>query len=150
MLGLGAAEAIDYTVPDLAEAIRRLAPDGVAGLIDTVNRGEAFAPLAALVRDGGRAATTLGAADEAALAERGIVATNVRGTPTTEKLTSLAELAAAGTLRVPIQATFALADYGKAVDGVHGRHARQAGADRRLRSAPGYGSGSALPRRPSR
>jgi NADPH:quinone reductase-like Zn-dependent oxidoreductase len=116
VLGLGAAEAIDYTVPDLADAIRRLAPDGVASLIDTVNRGEAFAPLAALVRDGGRASTTLGAADEAALAERGIIATNVRGTPTTEKLARLAGLADDGTLQVPIQATFALEDYAKAVE----------------------------------
>ncbi len=116
VVGLGASEAIDYTVPDLTDAIRRLAPDGVAGLIDTVNRGEAFAPLAALVQDGGRAATPLGAADVAALAERGIVATNVRGAPTTETLATLAELAAGGALQVPIQATFPLEDYAMAVE----------------------------------
>jgi NADPH2:quinone reductase len=107
---LGADETVDYTDPDVEATIRRLVPDGLDGLIDTVSRGEAFAPMAALVRDGGRIATTLGAADVPALAERGIRATNVAGTPTPEKLADLAAQAASGTLQVPIQQSFALAD----------------------------------------
>ena len=87
MLSLGAAEAIDYTLSGLGDTVRRLTPDGLAGLIDAVSRAEAFGPLAALVRDGGRAATTLGAADVEALAARGVTATNIAGSPTTEKLT---------------------------------------------------------------
>lgn len=107
---LGAAETIDYRPSGLGDTVRRLAPDGLAGLIDAVSRGEAFMALAALLPDGGRAATTLGAADLEALAARGVRATNIMGTPTPEKLAALAEQAAAGTLQVPIQRTFSLAD----------------------------------------
>jgi NADPH:quinone reductase-like Zn-dependent oxidoreductase len=107
---LGAADTIDWTQSGLGDTVRRLVPDGLAGLIDAVSRGEAFMPLAALVRQGGRASTTLGAADVEALAERGVAGTNVRGTPTPEKLASFAEQASAGTLQVPIQRTFSLRD----------------------------------------
>ena len=107
---LGATETIDWTQSGLGDAVRRLVPDGLTALIDMVSQAEAFMALAALVKDGGRASTTLGAADVPALAERGITATNVMGTPTPEKLSSLAEQAAGGTLQVPIQQTFPLAD----------------------------------------
>ena len=107
---LGATETIDWTQSGLGDTVRRLAPDGLTALIDAVSRGEAFMALAALVKDGGRASTTLGAADVPALAERNVTATNVMGTPTPEKLASLAEQAASGRLQVPIQQTFPLAD----------------------------------------
>ena len=107
---LGAAETIDYRQAGLGDTVRRLAPDGLSGLIDAVSRREAFTALVSLVRDGGRASTTLGAADVDALAGRGVRATNIMGTPTEEKLARLAEQAADGTLHVPIQRTFALAD----------------------------------------
>jgi NADPH:quinone reductase-like Zn-dependent oxidoreductase len=107
---LGAAETIDWTKSGLGDTVRTLAPDGLAGLIDVVSQGEAFAALAALLPEGGRAATTLGAADVPALAGRGVKATNVMGTPTPEKLAEFADQAASGTLQVPIQQTFPLAD----------------------------------------
>ena len=107
---LGATDTIDYTQSGLGDTVRRLVPEGLSGLIDAVSRGEAFMPLAALVKSGGRASTTLGAADVEALAARGVHATNIMGTPTPEKLAKLAEQAAAGTLQVPVQQTFALAD----------------------------------------
>lgn len=107
---LGASETIDYTQSGLGDTVRRLAPGGLAGLIDVVSRGEAFMALARLLGDGSRASTTLGAADVAALAERGIRATNVQGNPTPQKLESLAAQAAAGTLQVPVQHVFPLAE----------------------------------------
>jgi NADPH:quinone reductase-like Zn-dependent oxidoreductase len=112
---LGATDTIDYTQSGLGDTVRRLVPDGLFGLIDGVSRGEAFMPLAALVRHGGRASTTLGAADVAALAERGVTATNIMGTPTPEKLAAFADQAASGALQVPIQQTFALAEAGAAL-----------------------------------
>jgi NADPH:quinone reductase-like Zn-dependent oxidoreductase len=108
--GLGAAETIDYSTRDVVATIRARYPGGVDALIDFVNRGDAFAPMAALVRDGGRVATTMGAADIAGLAGRNVTATNIMGTPTTEKLAGLAAQAAAGKLQVPIQRTFQLAE----------------------------------------
>ena len=113
---LGAAETIDYRPSGLGNTVRRLAPDGLAGLIDAVSRGEAFMALAALLPNGGRASTTLGAADVEALAARGVRATNIMGTPTPEKLAALAEQAAAGTMQVPIQRTFSLAEAPSALE----------------------------------
>ena len=108
--GLGASETVDYATGDVAESLRGRFPDGVEALIDAVNRGDAFTRLAELVRSGGRVATTLGAADVDALAARGVRATNIMGAPTPEKLSSLAELAVAGTLRVDVERTFPLSE----------------------------------------
>ena len=112
---LGAAETVDYTLSGLGDTVRRLAPDGLNALIDAVSRGEAFMALAALLGEGGRASTTLGAADVEALAVRGIRATNIGGAPTPEKLASFADQAAAGTLEVPIQRVFPLAEAASAL-----------------------------------
>ena len=106
--GLGASDTIDYSAGDVAGAVRAKYPDGVSALIDTVDRGDAFGPMAALVRDGGRIATTLGAADVDALAGRQVRATNIMGSPTPEKLMQLAEAAATGSLRVELQRTYPL------------------------------------------
>jgi NADPH:quinone reductase-like Zn-dependent oxidoreductase len=113
---LGAAETVQWKASGLGDSVRRLTPGGLAALIDCVSRGEAFNALVALVQDGGRTSTTLGAADVSAQAERGITATNVTGRPTLEKLAFLAAKAAAGALQVPIQRTFLLADAAEAID----------------------------------
>jgi NADPH2:quinone reductase len=107
---LGATDTVDYVGDDVADAIGARFPDGIDAVIDAVNRDEAFARVAALVHDGGRIATTLGAADVDALASRGVRATNVSGRPTVDKLIRMAEQAAAGTLRVEIEKTFPLAE----------------------------------------
>jgi NADPH2:quinone reductase len=107
---LGATDTVDYVGDDVADAIGARFPDGIDAVIDAVNRDEAFARVAALVHDGGRIATTLGAADVDALASRGVRATNVSGSPTVDKLIRMAEQAAAGTLRVEIEKTFPLAE----------------------------------------
>jgi NADPH:quinone reductase-like Zn-dependent oxidoreductase len=104
---LGATDTVDYANADLVATIRERYPNGVDALIDFVNRGDAFGPVADLVHDGGRIATTLGAADIDASAARGVKATNVGGSPTHDKLAMLAEAVEAGTLTVPIQQTFA-------------------------------------------
>lgn len=117
---LGASDTIDYSGGDVPGAVREKYPDGVTALIDMVNRDDAFPPMAALVRDGGRIATTLGAADVDGLAARSVRATNVMGTPTPEKLASLAADAASGTLRVPLQRTFALDDAAQAIQAFSG------------------------------
>ena len=106
---LGAAETVDYS-DDVVEALRARFPDGVDVLIDVVNRDAAFTAMSAIVRDGGRIATTMGAADVEALAARGVRATNVMATPTPEKLAELAGHVDEGTFRVEVQQTFALAD----------------------------------------
>jgi NADPH:quinone reductase-like Zn-dependent oxidoreductase len=108
--GLGATETVDYSSGDVAEQLRARYPAGIDVLIDTINRDEAASSLAALVRDGGRLATTQRTADAEALATRSVRATNIAASPTAEKLVSLAGQAAGGDLLVRIQETFALAE----------------------------------------
>ena len=57
--------------------------------------------VSATVRDGGRVATTVGAADIEDLAKRGVRGTNVFGQPTAEKLTALAGQVVGGHARPP-------------------------------------------------
>ena len=111
---LGAAETVDYGSINTVDALRERYPDGIAGVIDLVDRGEDFAAMAGLVRDGGRVATTLGAADVDALAARGVTATNVGG-GRPRRTSWLADEAAAGRLQVVIQQTFPLADVENAI-----------------------------------
>ncbi len=103
---LGAADTIDYSKSDVAGVVRSRYPDGVDVLIDLVDRDDAFTAMSMVVRDGGRIATTMGAADVEALAGRGIRATNVMGSPTSGKLASLAGQVAASTLRIEVQRTY--------------------------------------------
>src|SRR5437764_11258916 len=93
---LGAAETIDYTREDIAAAVRAHHRDGVSALIDLVNQADGFAPLAELVRDGGRATSSLGAADIDGLARRSITATNVMANADPSVMGRLAELVAGG------------------------------------------------------
>jgi NADPH:quinone reductase-like Zn-dependent oxidoreductase len=112
---LGATETVDYSAGNVAEAVRRRYPDGIAALIDVVNQKDELAELASVVRSGGHVATLLGAADIEALTARGIVGHNVNAAPTAEKLRVLGELAASGALRVPIQGVYSIADAGEAL-----------------------------------
>jgi len=86
---------------DLAAAARERHPDGFDAVLDLVN----YAPdvPATLVKDDGRVASPTGAAGE------GPGRTMVMAAPTPENLERLARLLADGTLRVPVQATYELA-----------------------------------------
>jgi len=86
---------------DLADAARERYSDGFDAVLDLVN----YAPgvPAALVKDGGRVASPTGAAGE------GPGRTMIIAAPTPENLERLAGLLADGTLRVPIQSTYELA-----------------------------------------
>jgi NADPH:quinone reductase-like Zn-dependent oxidoreductase len=109
---LRAAETVDYTV-DLAAAVRERWPGGVDALIDLVNRDPmAFAALAGLVRDGGRAVSAVGGAGESSLIGTVAVA-NIGSNPA--YLTPLAEMVADGRLRAAIQRTYPLEDGAQAL-----------------------------------
>jgi len=95
---------VDELLPrdgDLAAATRERHPDGCEAVLDLVN----YAPdvPASLVKEGGRVASTTGAAGE------GPGRTMVMASPTPENLERLARLLADRTLRVPIEATYELA-----------------------------------------
>jgi NADPH:quinone reductase-like Zn-dependent oxidoreductase len=94
---------------DLAAAARELHPEG----FDLVN----YAPVpATLVKEGGRVASPIGAAGE------GPGRTMIVAAPTPENLEPLSRLLADGTLRVPIQATYELAQAPDALTALASEH----------------------------
>lgn len=119
VIGLGAAETVDYT-GDVAAAIRERYPDGIDSVIDAVNRDhDAFATLAGVVREGGRAASVVGGAGESSqIGEVGV--SNAGGNPA--HLPALADLVVQGSLRVAIRRTYALADAAKALEDFANEH----------------------------
>jgi len=112
---LGAAETIDYTQQNIADAVRELHLDGVDALIDLVNQADGFAPLADLVRDGGRAASSLGAAADG-LAGRDITATNVMATADASAMARLVELVASGEVKPAVDAVLTLDETPAAIE----------------------------------
>ena len=83
---LGATEVVDYTAGDLVPRLAASYPGGVDALADLASDKDAFAILVAQVKDGGRAASTMGAADVDGLKKRGVVAQNVMGVATPDGL----------------------------------------------------------------
>jgi NADPH:quinone reductase-like Zn-dependent oxidoreductase len=120
---LGASEVVDYR-GDVASEVRKLRPDGIDALIDAVNRGDAHGALAAVVKDGGKVATTTGSADVGALAARGIGAANVVGESDPGVFAEVVRMAAEGRLTVPITRTFTFDELPEALGLVGSRSSR--------------------------
>ncbi len=94
VLGLGAEEYVDYTKQDVAEAV-----SGVDVAFDTVG-GETTESLLPTVGEGGILITIAGTPPEEAARERGVRAELLVMSPTSEQLARIAELVAAGDVRV--------------------------------------------------
>ena len=114
--GLGVAEVLDRT-GDVAAQVRQRHPEGVDALADFASRSpEQLGAYAAVVREGGRIASSAGAAGE------GPGRSNVMAVPAAATLDRLAGLLADGTLRVPIQASYPLAQVDQALKTLGGQH----------------------------
>lgn len=109
VLGLGASDYVDYTQQDVAEAVSDL---DLA--FDTVG-GETTRSLVPTLREGGILVTIAGAPPEEAAAERGARTELLVMSPRSDQLIRIAELVAAGDVRVEIAETLPLTD-------VHGAH----------------------------
>jgi NADPH:quinone reductase len=107
---LGAQELVDASGPDPVAEVRRRFPDGVDGLLDTGSDPATFARLAALVRRGGTAATTVHVADASTAAADGVQRINLNLKPRAEEMERLLAEVAAGRLAVPIGRTRPLAE----------------------------------------
>jgi NADPH:quinone reductase len=121
--GLGASEVVDYS-GDVTAAVRETHPDGVDALIVAVHLGEAFDATTALVKDGGRIASTVGGVDAESLAAREIRGTNVQGQSDAEWLGRVLGMAADGTLVAPITRTFTFDELPEALGLVGERRSR--------------------------
>lgn len=105
---LGATETVDHTREDLVEAVRAAHPDGIEAIIDVVSDSRVLSRLAGLVKERGRIASSVYAADVKGLAERGIEATNVSMRPSARRLEELSRLVDAGEISVRLERTFPL------------------------------------------
>ncbi len=104
VLDLGADEYVDYTEQEVADAV-----SGVDLAFDTVG-GETTASLLPAVRDGGLLVTIAGSPPEDAARERGVRAELVVMSASSEQLARIAQLVAAGDVRVEIADVLPLAD----------------------------------------
>jgi NADPH:quinone reductase-like Zn-dependent oxidoreductase len=113
---LGVAELLDRDA-DVAAAVREREPAGVDAVLDLVSYGpDGFDAYAAALKPGGRGASPLGAAGDAPGRQ------NVMGVPSPENLDRLGQLLASGTLRVPIQRRYDLADAAEALQALGTTH----------------------------
>jgi NADPH:quinone reductase len=114
--GLGVAEVLDRN-GDIPAQVRERHPDGVDALADFASRSpDQLNTYAAVVREGGRTASSAGAAGE------GPGRTNVMAVPAAATLDRLAGLLADGSLTVPIQASYPLAQVDQALKTLGGQH----------------------------
>ena len=96
VLGLGADEYVDYTEQDVAEAV-----SDVDVAFDTVG-GETTESLVPVLREGGILVTIAAAPPEEAARERGARAELLVMSPSSDQLARIAELVAAGEVRVEL------------------------------------------------
>ncbi len=118
VLGLGADEYVDYTQQDVASAV-----SGVDVAFDTVG-GETTQSLIPTVREGGALITIAGAPPEQEAAERGVRAELLIMSPNPDQLARIAELVAAGEVRMEIAHTLPLAEVAKAHELSESGHVR--------------------------
>jgi NADPH:quinone reductase-like Zn-dependent oxidoreductase len=118
VLGLGADEYVDYTEQDVAQAV-----SGVDVAFDTVG-GEVTQSLVPTVREGGIIVTIAAAPPQEAARERGARAELLVMSPTSEQLARVAELVAAGEVRVEISESLPLGEIQRAHELSEGGHVR--------------------------
>jgi NADPH:quinone reductase-like Zn-dependent oxidoreductase len=118
VLGLGADDYVDYTEQDVAEAV-----SGVDVAFDTVG-GDVTETLVPTLREGGILVTIAAAPPEAAASERGARAELHITNPNAEQLAHIANLVAAGDVRVEIAETFPLAEAARAHELSESGHVR--------------------------
>lgn len=118
VLSLGADEYVDYTREDVAEAV-----SSVAVAFDTVG-GETTQTLLPTVREGGILVTIAGSAPEEAARARGVRAELLVMSPSSDQLTRIGELVAAGNVHVEIAESIPLDEVQRAHELSQSGHTR--------------------------
>jgi len=118
---LGADGVIDYRAEDVVERVRDWAPEGVDTVIDVAQAGPALASSAAAAKPGGLLISPLGGPPSF---DRDVTARYTGTTTPAGRLAQFAAQAAAGTLRVEIDAEFPFAQAREALTHFTNRHLR--------------------------
>jgi NADPH2:quinone reductase len=108
----GADEVVNNKNGDLASSIRRFAPNGLDGVLATVN-GEGLGPAIAAIRHGGRLAYPNGVQPEPKSGP-GVEAVNYSGTPDRQTFDRLNALIEAGPFAVHVAQSFPLSEAAEA------------------------------------
>ena len=114
--GLGADEVVDRTAGSVADALKAKHSSGVTAIIDTASDAASLAALSTAVRKGGTVVSMKGAAAPDALEKHGVKGVNVQTQMNTERLETLAKLAADGKLKAPRVHKFPLEQAGEAFE----------------------------------
>jgi NADPH:quinone reductase-like Zn-dependent oxidoreductase len=122
--GLVATETVDHARKNLVDAVRMAHPGGIEAIIDVVSDREVLGHMSGLLKDGGRLASSVYAADGESLAERGIRATNVGMQSDARRLEELARMVDAGELTVRLERTFPLERASEALEESRTGHVR--------------------------
>ncbi len=125
---LGVRAVVDPGATDPHSAAAASAPGGFVGLVDLASDRPAFSRWASLVRAGGVAVSTVGAAGEQSPDERGVLRVSLNMQPRAIDLERLAEEVRRGRLNVPLERTLRLGEAPAAV----------------AESRAGHGSGKAV------
>jgi NADPH2:quinone reductase len=110
MRSYGVTETVDHTAAPLPRQVEQAHPDGIDVLVDLANDAEAFAALAALVREGGTALTTRYVANPDDLEARGVTAVNFQVPASPELLQRVADALASGRIVAPPITRISLAE----------------------------------------
>jgi NADPH:quinone reductase-like Zn-dependent oxidoreductase len=121
---LGATETIDHTREDLVETVQAARPDGIEAIVDVVSDAEVLSRVAWLVKEGGRIASSVYAADVASLAERSIKAANIGMQPSAQRLEELSWVVDTGEISVRLERTFPLEKAREALEESRSGHVR--------------------------
>jgi NADPH:quinone reductase-like Zn-dependent oxidoreductase len=108
MRELGASQAIDYSLDDVSELVRKTHPDGVDALLDLTRDQAGFTAYADLVRDGGSAVSVTFTASPELLASERITATNFMMQDKPGLLARITQEVASGRIIVPVERTIDL------------------------------------------
>ncbi len=112
---LGASRFYDAKSSTFVEDVRLGYPDGVDAVLDLAQRGPEFERTLTLVKPGGIAASTIGAATPEVVNPRGLRPINIGMPPSRELLDRLAKEFSTGRLRIPLDEKLPLASAPEAI-----------------------------------
>jgi NADPH2:quinone reductase len=120
---LGASDVIDYTAGDVAAKLGQLFPDGIDAIADFGGDSDLVDRLSALLRPGGKVASSAARLDAEAFAARGLTAAQANKVAF-DRMPELLDLIASGRVRTPSVTEVEFDEVGEALAAAKQKHTR--------------------------